>query len=83
MRRPLVKLAPDFCHCEATRGAIEQPRAELPFKPADSFRHCRFRQSQFFGSADKGMHLHDLREDRQAFEIRKIRHAIYMTLCRN
>ena len=73
MRGAVIKLTPGFCQCEPARCAIEQARSEFPFDPADC--HCRFRQPQFVRGADKGARLNDLGEDRQALEIRELRHV--------
>jgi hypothetical protein len=67
----LVKLTSGLCHRETARRAIEQARSKFLFDPADSLRHCCFRQPKLVRGTNKGARLDDLRKDCQPLEIRK------------
>jgi hypothetical protein len=60
--------------------AIEQTRAEPRFEAGDRLGDRRLRQLQVFGHSGEGAQLHDLGEDRQAFEIGQSGHAFLETM---
>jgi len=56
---------------EASRGAVDEPRAEPFLDPADGLGDGRFGKLQLRRRPREGTNFNNLGEDREAFEIRQ------------